>query len=188
MPRSKPVSGRCRPARAAPGRPVSGPVSALVVLLGQTGFLSHGTGSMTMTGSTRWPHARITRLPPSGLGVARTPTWTPSVRWSAESAPVRGRAAGRDPPPPSSISRARTISDRRPGPVSPALALLRSLSCVSAGGVRPPGCRRASLWDGLCSDGRKPRLRCSWRSLVTQARPRNCAPGARVADEHGRDG
>ena len=186
------------PRRAAPGRPVS---ADLVVLLGQTGFAVCTAGVTTSLPSTFWPHAppnpfpgfHRASLPASGLGAARTTTSCigrarpRASRQGAASASVRWRAAGRETPSSTlhrqGTHRLCTTSDRRPGPVSPALALLEAWAVSRRGSLS--WLPSVSLWEGLCSDSRK---RASRRPLVTHARPRNCAPGARVAEQHGRDG
>ena len=193
---SRPGSGRCRAGlpRVDQSRPIWWSCLAKRASVCTV-------GATTSLRSTFWPLAppnpfpgfHRASLPASGLGAARTTTSCigrarpRASRQGAASASVRWRAAGRETPSSTlhrqGTHRLCTTSDRRPGPVSPALALLEAWAVSRRGSLS--WLPSVSLWEGLCSDSRK---RASRRPLVTHARPRNCAPGARVAEQHGRDG
>ena len=184
-----------RPRRAAPGRPVSADVGSVVVLLGQTGFGSHGRCDEESTGKILAARDTELGLPPgAALYGFSNAYWTwggSNNKLVQQQGPTEGVTVGRHicvramarrgsgnalphPPAAQGTHRLRTTSDRRPGPVSPACSPVTTLE-LSAGGVRSPGCHRSRCGRACALTAESvPRLRWPRRPLVTHARPRNC--------------
>ena len=183
------------PRRAAPGRPVSADVGSVVVLLGQTGFGSHGRCDEDSTGKILAARDTELGLPPgAALYGFSNAYWTwggSNNKLVQQQGPTEGVTVGRHicvramarrgpgnalphPPAAQGTHRLRTTSDRRPGPVSPACSPVTTLE-LSAGGVRSPGCHRSRCGRACALTAESvPRLRWPRRPLVTHARPRNC--------------
>ena len=164
----RPVSGRCRPGLPRIGQ--SRPMSALVVLLGQTGFGLHGRYD-----DETWLRIEAARTNPSPfrptglLPVAIPAYWTwggSNNNLNTKGTPGRdicvraqARRGCREPPPhPPSAGHTHHTTQRPPtaspcqSGLSPAVAELE----LSVGAVRSPG--GLAVGEGLCSAARRPRL------------------------------